>query len=92
MREALSVAEGELFQRGRGCQECAGHGVKGRRAVYELLEVTPEIRRLMVPGAEADRIHEAALAGGMRSITQSALDLARSGEITLTEAYRVRTD
>jgi len=92
MRQALSVAEQERFQRGRGCPECGGHGIKGRRAVYELLEVTPEIRRLIVPGAEADRIHEAALAGGMRSITQSALDLARTGEITLAEAYRVRTD
>ncbi len=92
MREALGVAEGERFQRGRGCPSCNGHGVRGRRAVYELLEVTPELRKLIVPGAEADRIHEAALASGMRSITQSALELARAGEITLAEAYRVRTD
>lgn len=92
MREALGVAEREIFSRGRGCPNCNGQGVRGRRAVYELLEVTPEIRRLIVPGAEADRIHEAALAGGMRSITQSALELARSGEISLAEAYRVRTD
>jgi type IV pilus assembly protein PilB len=92
MREALGVAPEEQFQRGRGCSACNGQGVRGRRAVYELMEVTPEIRRLIVPGAEADRIHEAGLAQGMRSITQSALELARQGEITLAEAYRVRTD
>jgi pilus retraction protein PilT len=92
MREALGIAPEEQFQRGRGCSACNGQGVRGRRAVYELMEVTPEIRRLIVPGAEADRIHEAGLAQGMRSITQSALELARQGEITLAEAYRVRTD
>jgi|GEM_PF-4315196 len=64
----------------------------GRRSVHELMEITPEIRRLIVPGADADRIHEAALSQGMRSITQSALAFARQGEISLAAAYRVRTD
>jgi len=63
-----------------------------RAAVYELLEVTPEIRQLIVPGAEADRIHAQALAQGMTSLTQSAVAMARAGRISLTEAYRVRAD
>jgi type IV pilus assembly protein PilB len=92
MRQALGVAPDEVFQRGRGCESCNGVGTRGRRAVYELMEITPEIRRLIVPGAEADRIHEAGLAQGMRSITGAALELARRGEISLAEAYRVRTD
>ncbi|MCG6117444.1 MAG: GspE/PulE family protein [Aquimonas sp.] len=92
LRGLLGVAEDEVFKIGVGCGHCNGQGVKGRRAVYELLEVTPAIRSLIVPGAEADRIHDTAVAEGMRSITQSALKLAREGLISLAEAYRVRTD
>jgi type II secretory ATPase GspE/PulE/Tfp pilus assembly ATPase PilB-like protein len=56
------------------------------------MEITPALRRLIVPGAEADRIHEAALAEGMVPITRHALQMARAGRISLAEAYRVRTD
>lgn len=92
VRKLLEVGEEEVFHIGRGCQQCDGLGVRKRMAVYELLEVTPEIRRLIVPGAEADRIHEQALAQGMVPLTQSAVALARKGVISLAEAYRVRTD
>jgi type IV pilus assembly protein PilB len=92
MRESLEVEPDEVFYFGRGCRHCDGLGVRKRAAVYELLEVTPEIRRLIVPGAEADRIHEKALEQGMRPLTQSAVAMAREGRISLTEAYRVRSD
>lgn len=92
VRKLLGVGEEEVFHIGRGCQHCEGLGVRKRMAVYELLEVTPEIRRLIVPGAEADRIHEQAIVQGMVPLTQSAVALARKGVISLAEAYRVRTD
>jgi type IV pilus assembly protein PilB len=92
VREALEVGADEVFFAGHGCRHCDGLGVHKRAAVYELLEVTPEIRRLIVPGAEADRIHAQALAQGMRSLTRSAVALARAGRISLMEAYRVRSD
>ncbi|HRQ63327.1 MAG TPA: GspE/PulE family protein [Xanthomonadaceae bacterium] len=92
MRETLEVKAKEVFYVGRGCRHCDGLGIRKRAAVYELLEVTPEIRHLIVPGAEADRIHEKALELGMRSLTQSAVAMAREGRISLAEAYRVRSD
>lgn len=92
VREVMGVGPEEVFQAGRGCPHCNGLGVHRRMAVYELLQVTPAIRALIVPGAEADRIHEAALAQGMVPITQAALALARQGVISLQEAWRVRTD
>lgn len=58
----------------------------------QLLVVTPKIRTLIVPGAEADAIHAAAIEGGMVPITQAAVRLARSGAISLTEAWRARAD
>lgn len=81
-----------MFHRGRGCSHCDGLGVHRRRAVYELMVVTPRIRALIVPGAEAEAIHQAALDDGMVPITQAAVALAREGLISLDEAWRVRAD
>lgn len=92
VRDWLGVGADEVFHRGRGCNQCEGLGVHGRRAVYELLVVTPRLRELIVPGAEADAIHRVAVEEGMRPITQAAVALARSGAISLAEVWRVRAD
>lgn len=92
VREALGVGIAEVFHTGRGCHRCEGLGVFGRQAVYELLVMSPRLRQLVVPGADADAIHAAAISEGMVSITQAAVTLARSGVISLAEAWRVRTD
>ena len=92
VRQSLGVAVDEVFFAGRGCSQCEGLGVKRRRAIHELLVVTPAIQRLIVPGAEADSIHQAAIQDGMTSLTQSAVALARSGEISLGEAWRLRSE
>jgi type IV pilus assembly protein PilB len=92
IRSALGVDPGETFRAGRGCPHCDGLGMRKRTAVYELLMVTPEVRRLIVPGAEADRIHALAVEQGMVPITRSALALAREGRISLAEVWRVRAD
>ena len=91
-REALGVGADEVFHVGRGCAHCEGLGVHGRRAVYELLVMSPRLRELVVPGAEADTIHRVAVEEGMVPITQAAVALARSGQISLSEAWRVRAD
>ena len=92
IREALGVGADEVFHAGRGCAQCEGLGVHGRRAVYELLVMSPRLRELVVPGAEADTLHRVAMEEGMVPITQAAVALARSGEISLSEAWRVRAD
>lgn len=92
VRETLGVAADEVFHIGGGCNHCEGLGVYKRQAVYELLVMTPRIRALIVPGAEADAIHNAAIEAGMTTITQAAVRLARSGAISLSEAWRVRAD
>ena len=92
IREQMGVGPDEEFKAGRGCRHCDGLGVHRREAVYELLEITQAIRQLIVPGAEADSIHQAALKQGMVPITEAAVAMARSGRISLTEAYRVRAD
>ena len=81
-----------MQRNGRGCGHCEGLGVKKRRAVYELMVMTPRLQALIEPGAEADRIHAVAIEEGMVPITRAAVDLARSGLISLSEAWRVRAD
>jgi type IV pilus assembly protein PilB len=92
IRGVLGVGEDEVFHIGRGCSHCDGLGVFKRRAVYEFMVVTPRIQSLIVPGAEADTIHRTAIEEGMVPITQAAVQLARDGLISLTEAWRVRAD
>jgi type IV pilus assembly protein PilB len=92
VREALGVDAEETFYSGRGCNHCEGLGVYSRRAVYELMPVTPRIRALIVADADAEAIHRAATEEGMRPMTQAAVALARSGAISLAEAWRVRAD
>ena len=92
IRAALGVGPDEEFSIGRGCPRCQGTGVFRRSAVYELMRITPEIRDMIEPGVQADRIHRVALAAGMVPITEAALRMAREGRISLAEAYRVRAD
>ncbi len=92
MRGELGVGANEVFYTGRGCHHCDGLGVFRRQAVYELMVISPRLRQLIVPGADTDALHAAAIAEGMVTITQAAIILARSGAISLAEAWRVRAD
>jgi len=92
VREALGVGPDEVFHVGQGCSRCEGLGVHKRLAVYELMVMSPRLRALVVPGAEADTIHRVAVEEGMTPITQAAVALARQGRISLAEAWRVRAE
>jgi type IV pilus assembly protein PilB len=92
IRAALGVGEDEEFFSGRGCSHCEGLGIHRRMAVYELMLMSPRLSALIVPGANAQAIHEAAVEEGMTPITQAAVALARAGTISLAEAWRVRAD
>jgi type IV pilus assembly protein PilB len=92
IREVMGVKADEVFHRGSGCAQCDGTGVRGRAAVYELLPMTTATRRLVVPNADAEALHETAVAEGMVPITDHALALARAGVISLGEAFRIRVE
>ena len=92
VRAALGVSASEKFFRGTGCDDCSGTGYRGRVAVYELLELTPTIRRLVRDGEPHDRIEAQAVSEGMMRLTAQALGLARTGTISLTEVFRARLD
>lgn len=92
VREALGVGDAETFWRGSGCTECSGSGYRGRVAVYELLEMSPELRNLVLAGAGHDQLEARAVEEGMVRLTVQALALARTGAIALGEVFRARLE
>lgn len=88
--EALGVTSQEQFWRGRGCEQCNNTGYKGRMAVYELLQMTPNLRAHILRGVSADILHAQAVTDGMLPLTQNALNAAREKKTSLAEVYRVR--
>jgi type IV pilus assembly protein PilB len=66
---SLDTRVGDLpFFRGAGCEACGGTGLKGRQGIYEVMFMTPAIRRQILQGAGADAIHDTAVADGMLTL------------------------
>lgn len=88
LREVFGVAEGEVFKAGTGCEFCRFTGFSGRTAIYELFLMDEQTAPLVRTGISAPELHKAALDAGMVPILQCGLELARSGNVSLTEVYR----
>ncbi len=72
--------------KGKGCEVCGGTGNKGRVAVYEVLEMTPKVRELVLRNASSDEIKAQAIKDGMKTLRMSALTKVAQGLMTLSEA------
>jgi general secretion pathway protein E len=72
-----------------GCTRCGNTGYLGRRAIFELLEVTPAIRDLVHAKVPTSKIHEAAVREGMVPLVDAAMAQARAGATSLREVFRV---
>ena len=80
--------EKTTFARGEGCNLCSGTGYQGRIGVYELLQITPEIKRLVVGWATQDELRRLAERQGMRSLRQEAIELVAHDVTTVAEVIR----
>lgn len=78
-----------LFYRGRGCQQCDNSGHKGRLGIYETLEITEEISKLITKHAEKEKINAVAMKNGMLTIVQDGFIKAKQGITTIEEVLRV---
>ncbi len=77
-----------VFYHGTGCNFCTGTGYKERIGVYELLVMTPEIKRLVVGWATQEELRALAVKQGMRTMRQEALNLVREDITTIAEVIR----
>jgi type IV pilus assembly protein PilB len=74
--------------KGRGCQTCNGTGYKGRVGLYEVMEVTDEIRELILIGASSLELRKRAIDDGMITLRESGLHKIRNGITTIEEVVR----
>ncbi len=83
------IAADTLLYRAAGCSEFAMTGYHGRFSIVEVLAATPEVERRIAAGETADRIHDAGVRGGMKSLWDSGLAHVLRGESTIDELLRV---
>lgn len=76
-----------LFYQPIGCAECDNLWYKGRVWVYEILEITPNVKKLVIDGASATIINEVAIRDGMISLEQDWLLKALNGLTSIEEVY-----
>jgi type IV pilus assembly protein PilB len=91
---AIGIApeRGGKFRRGAGCERCQESGHAGREALFELLEVTPALRRAISRGAHADELEAQARADGFVPFRERAQRSACEGRISLEEVARVTAE
>jgi type IV pilus assembly protein PilB len=74
--------------KGKGCSTCNNTGYKGRIGLYEVMEITDEIRELILIGASALELRKKAIDDGMITLRESGLHKIRSGVTTVEEVVR----
>jgi general secretion pathway protein E len=85
----LGLAAGETVYRPVGCERCGGTGYRGRAGIFELLEMTDEVRPFVSAQTDASRIDEAAIRAGMTTMLDDALEKCRTGMTAAPEVLRV---
>jgi type IV pilus assembly protein PilB len=86
--EESGGGEKTVFYHGSGCNFCSGTGYQERIGVYELLQMTPEIKRLIVGWATQDELRNLAKKQGMRTLREEAIGLVGDDITTIAEVIR----
>jgi type IV pilus assembly protein PilB len=73
----------------KGCGRCGGSGYKGRVGIYEVMELSDEIRTLTVERASADEIRKIAVQQGMRPLRLDGFEKVKNGVTSISEVARV---
>ncbi len=75
--------------KGKGCDHCMGSGVKGRRAIHEVLPLTPSLREAINRGEGEDGLRKVALAEGFFPMQSAGRKLVEDGRISVKEYQRI---
>jgi len=82
----------QVLYHGVGCEHCQGTGYHGRRAIFEMMPVTEEIRALILERASAGQVRQEAVRQGMLGLRDDGMRLVRAGLTTVEEVLRVAKD
>ncbi|MBP9812621.1 type II/IV secretion system protein [Candidatus Gracilibacteria bacterium] len=86
-RIPTEILQNPIFYEAVGCAECDNIGYKGRVGIYEILEITPNVKRMILDGASATMINDVAITDGMISLEQDGIIKALNGRTSLEEVY-----
>jgi type IV pilus assembly protein PilB len=84
---ASEVKEVKSFK-GAGCEKCNQTGYKGRVGLYEVMEITDELRELILVGASGLELRRKSIDEGMLTLRQSGLEKIRQGLTSVEEVMR----
>lgn len=83
------LKENEQLFKAQGCNQCSTSGYKGRVGLFEIFEVTEEIRKVILEESDTDKIFKLARGNGLTLIVEDGVTKMREGLIDLQELLRV---
>jgi len=81
------IGEASFFK-GAGCDACGGTGYKGRAGLYEVMAMSPALRRMVLQGASTADLQKQAISEGMLTLRMDGLVKLRKGITTLEEVIK----
>jgi len=85
----LSDHVGKPFRKGEGCPQCHDTGYKGRLGIYEVMEVSPGLKRLIYGGAPTHELRDQLRVEKVLTLREEGVLLAKEGKTNLEEILRV---
>lgn len=89
-KSGIKIPDKLKFYKGKGCEKCNGIGYKGRLGIYEVIDMTPEMQKV-IQGKDVTNydIEKAAMENGTVLMMQDGVLKALDGETTIEEVFRV---
>jgi type II secretory ATPase GspE/PulE/Tfp pilus assembly ATPase PilB-like protein len=86
--ETVGIESNTVYE-SPGCAECDRLGYKGRVGIFELLEISPALRALIINNPQFDTIYNQAIAEGMKTLAQDGAHKVKEGVISLNDLMRI---
>jgi type IV pilus assembly protein PilB len=80
--------QGVTFYKGTGCDTCASSGYKGRAGLYEVMALSPELRRMILRGSSTAELQQQAVKDGMLTLRMDGIVKMKKGVTTLEEVVK----
>ena len=85
----LGFRVGEVVHDAKGCESCGFSGFRGRKGLFEVMDVSPEVRKSIGPKTEAVELERVARSEGMTTMIEDGVAKCRAGVTTIDEVFRV---
>ncbi len=87
--ETLGFRAGDVVHQPKGCEWCSYSGYRGRKGVFEVLEISPAVRHAIGPKIDAADLEAIARGEGMTTMAEDGIAKCRAGQTTIDEVFRV---